>query len=103
MITPKDRIGFVKTTEVDGKTQYEYIEAKIKRVYVGKTKTSVYSDKFYALDAEELEYDTNFLIANPNLVMVRIPFITNEELANRCILNCEIWNERGARSVWEGD
>ena len=101
MITPEDRIGYIYTTEIDGKTQYKYFEAKIIRINIGKRKISVYSDKFYALDAEELEEDTKYLIENRDVVMVRTPFITNEELANRCILNCEIWNERGARSIWE--
>ena len=56
MITPKDKIGYIRRTTVDGKDQFKFIEAKIKSVRVGKKQTSVYTDKFYALDAEEIEF-----------------------------------------------
>ena len=64
MITPKDKIGYIRRATVDGKDQFKFIEAKIKSVRVGKKQTSVYTDKFYALDNE--------------------PFITNDEYSEHC-------------------
>lgn len=100
MITTKDKIGFIqRRTGENGKQSFKYIEAKIKRIVIGKNKTSVYSDKFRTLELEELESNTKFLNKQEGILIVGEPFITNEELAEWCQKNVDYWNEHGARSI----
>ena len=103
MITPNDTIGYIsRRTGLDGKEQYEYIEAKIKAVRIGKRGTKVYTDRFYALDAEDIEHNTEWLSKTaPRLMLIQEPFITNPELAERCRANVTYWNEHGAKSIWD--
>ena len=70
MITPKDKIGYIRRATVDGKEQFKFIEAKIKSVRVGKKQTSVYTDKFYALDAEEIEFNTEMIGKGSGIMLV---------------------------------
>lgn len=98
-ITPKDTIGYIRRDTIDEKTQFKWIETKVKRVVIGKTKTSVYSDKFYALDADELESNTNIMLNSTGLIVVSEPFITNSELTEKCKKIVDYWNEHGAKGV----
>ena len=97
MITPKDKIGYIRRSTIDGKEQFKFIEAKVKSVRIGKKGTSVYTDKFYALEAEEIESNTR-IIGN-GLILVNEPFITNDEYSEHCLEVVEYWNEHGARSL----
>lgn len=102
MITTKNRIGYIRRLkDENGKEQFKYFEAKIKKVVIGKKKTSVYSDRFYALDAEELESNTEFFDMQKGLLLVNEPFITNNELADWCQRNVDYWNEHGARGIFD--
>lgn len=102
MITPNDTIGYIsRRTGEDGKATFKYIESKIKSVRIGKKGTKVYSDRFRPLDAEDIEFNTNWLKDSPSLILVQEPFITNPELAERCRANVDYWNEHGARSIWD--
>lgn len=74
VITTKDRIGYIRRQEnTDGTTTFKLIEAKIKSVRIGKKGISVYSDRFRALDAEELEWNTEIMSGNSQLVLVEEP------------------------------
>lgn len=100
MITAKDRIGFIqRRTDENGKQHFKYIESKIKKIVVGKKKTSVYSDRFYTLELEELESNTKILNEAKGVLLVGEPFITNEKLAEWCQKNVDYWNEHGAKSI----
>ena len=102
MITTKDKIGFIqRRTDENGKQTFEYIESKIKRVVIGKRKTAVYSDKFYPLEIEELERNTEIFDKQNGILIVGEPFITNKELAEWCQKNVDYWNKHGARSIWD--
>ena len=102
MITTKNKIGYIRRlTDENGKQVFKYIEAKIKKVVLGKKKTSVYSDRFYALDAEELESNTEFFDIEKGILLVNEPFITNDRLAEWCQKNVDYWNEHGAKSIFE--
>jgi hypothetical protein len=102
-ITPQDKIGYIRRTRGEnGKETFKFIEAKIKKVVVGKTKTSVYSDKFYALDAEELISNTK-MISGGGLMLVTEPFITNDAYSEHCRKTVEYWNEHGAKSLFDFD
>lgn len=101
MITTKDRIGYIRRQEYpDGKTEFKFIEAKITSVRIGKKGTSVYSDRFRALDAEELESNTEIMSGNSRLVLVGEPFITNEALSERLQKVVEHWNQHGAETLF---
>ena len=102
-LTPQDKIGYIRRTRGEnGKETFKFIEAKIKKVVVGKTKTSVYSDKFYALDAEELLSNTK-MIRSGKLMLVTEPFITNDAYSEHCRKTVEYWNEHGAKSLFDFD
>lgn len=98
-ITPKDTIGYIRRLTIDDKTQFRWIETKVKKVVIGKTKTSVYSDRFYTLDAEEIESNTDIMTNGTGLVIVNEPFITNPELTEKCKKTVDYWNEYGAKGV----
>lgn len=100
MITTKDKIGYIRRQEnPDGTTTFKLIEAKIKSVRIGKKGTSVYSDRFRALDAEELEDNTEIMSGNSMLVLVGEPFITNEEMSERLKKVVGHWNKHGAETL----
>ena len=102
-ITPKDKIGYIsRRKDENGKEVFKFIEAKIKKVVVCKTKTSVYSDKFNALDADEIISNTE-MIRDMKLMLVTEPFITGEAYSEHCRQTVDYWNEHGARSIFDSD
>ena len=103
MVTPKDKIGYIRRTIVDGKEQFKFIEAKIKSVRIGKKQTSVYTDKFYALDAEEIELNTEMIKNGSGIMLVNEPFITNDGYSEHCRKTVDYWNIHGARSIFDDD
>lgn len=84
MITPNDTIGYIRKILIDGKEQFEYIEANVKLVEIGKKKTKVFTDKFRPLDAKEIESNTEWLKESKTLVLITEPFITSPEITERC-------------------
>ena len=102
MITTKDKIGFIRRyTETDGgKERFRFIEAKITGIRVGKTRTSVYTDRFRALDLEEIESNTQ-IIEGKNLILVNEPFVTNDERSAHYREVVDYWNEYGAKSIFD--
>lgn len=100
MITTKDKIGYIRRQEnPDGTTTFKLIEAKIKSIHIGKKRTSVYSDKFRALDAEELESNTEIMANGSALVLVEEPFVMNGELAKTLQKVVSRWNKYGAETL----
>lgn len=100
MITTKDKIGYIRRQEnPDGTTTFKLIEARIKSVRIGKKGTSVYSDRFRALDAEELEDNTKIISGNSNLVLVNEPFIMSDEVSDRLQRVIAHWNKNGAETL----
>ncbi len=100
MITTKDRIGYIRRQEhTDGTTEFKFIEAKIKSIRIGKKGRSVYSDKFRALDADELESNTEIVSGNAALVLVGEPFITNDSMTEHLKKVVEHWNQYGAETL----
>lgn len=99
-ITPRDKIGYIsRRKDENGKEYFKFIEAKIKKVVVGKTRTSVYSDRFNALDADELISNTEIINGKNGLMLVTEPFITTDEYSKHCLETFEYWNEHGAKSL----
>lgn len=106
MITHATKIGYIssyKNSET-GKETYEFIEAKTKRINVGKRITSIHTDKFRALDIEEIESNTDLilnceimLVNEPFIMLVNEPFITNDEYSEHCRKTVECWNKHGAK------
>mgnify|MGYP000949798260 CR=1 FL=1 len=101
MITTKDKIGYIRrsTDSESGKETFKFIEAKIKRISIGKNKSSIYTDKFYALDLEEVESNTKIISRGSGLMLVGEPFITTPEYSEHCVKVVEYWNEHGAESI----
>jgi hypothetical protein len=103
MITPKDKIGYISRVTVDGKEQFKFIEAKVKSVRIGKKQTSVYTDKGYTLDANEIESNTQMIGKGSGIMLVDEPFITNDEFSEHCRKVVDYWNIHGARSIFDTD
>ena len=103
MVTPQDKIGYLIRTTVDGKEQFKFIEAKIKYVRIGNKQTSVYTDKFYALNAEEIELNTEMIKNGSGIMLVNEPFITNDGYSEHCRKTVDYWNIHGARSIFDDD
>ena len=101
MITPKDKIGYIRRATVNGKEQFKFIEAKVKSVRIGKKGTSVYTDKFYALDAEEIESNTSMISKGSGLMLVNEPFITTDDYSELCRKTVDYWNEHGAKRIFD--
>lgn len=100
MITTKDRIGYIRRQEhTDGTTEFKLIEAKIKSICIGKNGRSVYSDKFRALDADELEDNTQIMSDCSGLVLVGEPFVMNEELKEHLQKVVAHWSKYGAETL----
>ena len=100
MITTKDRIGYIRrSVKADGTYTFKYIEGKIRSIRVGKKKTSVYADRFYSLDADELESNTEIMNGKSDLILVGEPFITSDALSERLTKVVDYWNEHGATSL----
>ena len=99
MITPKDKIGYISRATVEGKEKFRFIEAKVKSVRIGKKGTSVYTDKFYALDAEEIEFNTSMISNGSGLMLVNEPFVTTDEYSEHCRKTVDYWNAHGAKSI----
>ena len=100
MITTKDKIGYIRRQEnPDGTTTFKLIEAKIKSVRIGKKGTSVYSDKFRALDAEELEANAELMADTSRLILVGEPFVMNDAMSERLQKGVEHWNKHGAETL----
>lgn len=100
MVSVKDKIGYIRRSTIDGKETFKFIEAKVQSVRVGKTKTSVYTDRLYALDAEEIDFNTK-IISGGRLILVNEPFVTNEEYSAHCQEVVDYWNEHGAKSLFD--
>lgn len=101
MITPKDKIGYIRRATVNGKEQFKFIEAKVKSVRIGKKGTSVYTDKFYALDAEEIESNTSMISEGNGLMLVNEPFVTTDDYSELCRKTVKYWNEHGAKRIFD--
>ena len=100
MITVKDKIGYIRRQEnPDGTITFKLIEAKIKSVRIGMKGTSVYSDRFRAIDAEELESNTEIMSGNSQLVLVGEPFVTNDAMSERLKKVVDHWNQYGAETL----
>ena len=95
--TNKKTIGYIRRWEEDGKERFKFIEGKVKSIRYGKKKNSVYSDKFYTLDLEELESNTKML--GEKIMLVNEPFFTNEKYSEHCRRVVEYWNEHGATDI----
>lgn len=102
MITTKDKIGYIRRTGYKDKApEFKLIVAKVKRVVLGKTKNSVYTDKFYSLEMEEIESNTKWLHKSKGLILVDEPFVIKDEEIPYFQAVVDDFNKNGARSIWE--
>lgn len=94
MIQLSDKIGYIQ--HYLSPDRFKYIEANITRINIGKKRTSVYSNRFNALDMEELESNTRFAQSGlkNGYIMVQEPFITSEALKAQAERWCEETNKK---------
>lgn len=101
MITVKDKIGFIQRTYEGDTPKFRFIVSKIKKVVIGKKKMSVYSDKFYALDAEELEDTTECIDTSKGLLIIEEPFILHDDEIDYYEAVCAEWNKNPPKSIFD--
>lgn len=102
MITTKNKIGYIQRTYNDEKVpKFKFIVSKIKKVVIGKKKVSVYSDKFYTLDADELESNTKMINTSKGLMLVCEPFIVEDDEIDYFNDVCDNWNANPPKSIFE--
>lgn len=101
MITTKNKIGYIQRRyDENNILKFKFVIAKIKKVVIGKKKTSVYSDKFYTLDAEELESNTKCIDASKGLLLVNEPFIVKDEEIDYFNAVVDNWNENPPKDIF---
>ena len=102
MISPKDKIGYIRRVEyADGHTEFKFIESKIKQLRIRKDGgVSIYTDRLRALDMAETEDNTKIMADHQGLVFVDAPFITNDELSEHLQKVVDYWNTNGAETLF---
>lgn len=101
MITPKDKIGFIQRRYDENQIpHFKFIVSKIKKVVIGKKGTRVYSDRFYPLDAEELESNTKCIDSSKGILIVSEPFIVSDDKIPYFEAVCEHWNQNPPESIF---
>lgn len=89
-----DTIGYIQKilfNMKDDRTNYWKLdEGKVKSITINSRGRRVKADHFYTLDAEEIEFNTNWMLENDRLILTGEPFILTDELRARV----EKWIER---------
>lgn len=89
-----DTIGLIQKVlfnmKNDRTNYWKLSEGKVKSIIINSRGRRVKADHFYTLDAEEIEFNTNWMIENDRLILTREPFILTDELRTRV----EKWIER---------
>ena len=102
MIKLTDRIGYIHRLDFfDGHTRFRYVEAKIKALRPRKDGgVSIDTDRFRALDMEDVEQNTEIMKKNSKLILVNEPFVTDDEFAKRFREVVDYWNKNGAETAF---
>ena len=75
----------------DDRTNYwKLSEGKVKSITLNRKGRRVKADHFYTLDAEEVEFNTKWMLETDRLILTCEPFILTEELRQRV----EAWIEQ---------
>jgi len=96
MLTVKlgDAIGLINKVLFnmrDDRTNYwQLSEGKVKSITLNRKGRRVKADRFYTLDADEIESNTKWMLETERLILTGEPFILTDELRKRV----EGWIER---------
>lgn len=102
MITPKDKIGFIRRLYDEKQIpHFRFIVSKINRVIIGKKGTRIYSDKFNPLDEEEIESNTRCIDTSKGILIVNEPFIVKDEEIAYFEAVCDRWNQTPPKSIFD--
>ena len=69
---------------------WKLTEGKVKSITLNSKGRRVKADHFYTLDAEEIEFNTKWMLESDRLILTQEPFILTDELRQRV----EKWIER---------
>ena len=81
-----DIIGEIIRVFFDNKgneNYYKLVEGKVKSITFNSKGKRIKADHFYTLDGEEVEFNTDWLLKAPHLVLTHEPFILTDELRDR--------------------
>ena len=102
MITTKDTIGFIqRRRDNEGNETFKFIEAKVNKVVIGKTKTSVYTKEFYPLEMGEIESNTRMIDKHIGRQLVGEPFLLQERDSDYYKAVVDHWNTYGVKHWWD--
>lgn len=96
-----DSIGVIQKVlwSGDGRENYwKMSEGKVKSININSKGRRVKADHFYTLDAQEVEANTEWMLADKNIILVCEPFILTDELRERV----NRWIERENRGDGNG-
>lgn len=102
MITPKNKIGYIRRLRNEDKESYKLIVAKVQKVVIGKKATKVYTKEFYPLDMEEIESNTRMIDTSRGFILLGEPFVIDDEDIPYFQAVVDDFNGNGAKSIWEG-
>ncbi len=82
-----DAIGLVNKVLFNMKDNRENYwklsEGKVKSITINSRGRRVKADHFYTMDAEEIEFNTEWMLGNERLILIREPFILTDSIRKR--------------------
>lgn len=77
-------VGKVLFNMKDGRENYwKLSEGKVRAITLNRKGRRVKADRFYTLDAEEVEENTRWMLESERLILTGEPFILTDELRQR--------------------
>ena len=99
MITPKDKIGYIRRADNGERIEFKLIIAKVQRVVMGKKATMVYTKEFIPLFMEDVEFNTRLANNGRGLILVSEPFVIKDEQIPYFQAVVDDFNKNGAKSI----
>ena len=79
-----DIIGGLYPRERDGQKHWELVESKITRIVQNTKGTKVYSKRFYPIDVEEIESNTEIMRKASGWILTREVVLLTPEIRKKC-------------------
>lgn len=91
--------GIYKKTLPDGKEIWELVEGKITKIVQNSRGTKVYSKRFYPLDKEEIDTNTEIMVKANGWIITREVMLLTPAIRNSCERWVQWANENPDKAV----
>lgn len=91
--------GIYKKTSADGKEYWELVEGKITKIVQNSRGTKVYSKRFYAIDLDKIEVNTEIMGKASGWILTREVMLLTPEIRNECERWVQWANENPDKAV----